>query len=1251
MVLICQWNVKSLFQRLDDTKLLIKDKHIDILCLQETRLKNTDKVNIKSFKEVRQDFDGGISACGGVAIYLRNNIYYEELTIQTRLQVVAIRASIPYPVSICNLYLPDQNTDKSEVLQVLNQLPRPFLMLGDLNAHNSLWGSVSRNNNGKIIEEILLSDSHLLLNTYGIPTHFNFTSRTESVIDLALADSSLATKVLWSADEELHGSDHYPIYLKINTPKEKSSLNPKWRFHKADWNKFAGNVSFESVMEENSTLNADQIMQNINDEILLAAKMSIPQSKPSKGPVFVVPWWNKSCEDVLKQRSSAFRNYKLIPTLENWILFKKARALVKKTVRNSKSVSWARFISSINSSTPSSVVYNKIKAIQGGLTQRNVVNCLKVQNQVITDLPVIAEEIANHYEKTINLPNPDLNEFHKYKEDQEKIELNFVSNNAEDYNAPLTLSELENEIRSLKENSTPGPDLIHNKMIKNLPQIAKENLLAIFNRLWNNNEFPKQWRVAEIVPIPKPGRPSDQAKNLRPISLTSTLCKLFEKVITKRLNWFLDQQNCIAPEQSGGRKNHSTYDQLIHLQNEILTAFAKNEYLVCITFDLELAYDKIWRYGVLKQYQDWGLKGNLAKFIQNYLTDRSFYVKLNGRYKSSTKPLNNSIPQGGVISNKLFITGINQINDYVDPHIKRGLFVDDFVIYLRHKNLEYIHQQLQNTVESLETFTNKTGQKFSAEKTKAVIFTRKTKPSRIPEITYRNVPIKYYNSTKYLGLIFDSKLKWDIHLKDLKSKSIQKLNILKIVSKQHWGADRKSLLTLYRSLVRSKLDYGSMIYNSAREKTLQILNPVHNHGIRLAIGAFCSTPVLSLYVEANELPLEKRRKILTCNFALKATSLVNHPCHSTFTAPKYMDLLKTKNFKSVPIFFENLKDELHFTDLTIAKFKTTNIPPWTVCSIDLQQTNSLSKFTKKCTSAIELKNKFLEIISLQYEHHLKVYTDGSVTQDGSSCAFSIPSLGFKSGYRVHHISSIFSCELLAILKSLEYLSLNSSTFTQSNNIVILSDCKSALQAIASNNNSKHQIIPLIWELILSLKSEHNIQIEFLWCPGHSGISGNEEVDVLAKQTVTDQSVPCITNLLQTVDLQCHIQRQIKNIWKREWQQNVNNKLFQIKPELGEWKSSYNRKRTLETALARIRLGHTNLTHVYLIKREEPPLCSCGQRLTVQHIIIECPTLVALRNSIFGSSRQITLSEVLKDSPADTKKVLKFLQYSKLLKLI
>ncbi|KAI5714286.1 hypothetical protein M8J76_014285 [Diaphorina citri] len=406
MVLICQWNVKSLFQRLDDTKLLIKDKHIDILCLQETRLKNTDKVNIKSFKEVRQDFDGGISACGGVAIYLRNNIYYEELTIQTRLQVVAIRASIPYPVSICNLYLPDQNTDKSEVLQVLNQLPRPFLMLGDLNAHNSLWGSVSRNNNGKIIEEILLSDSHLLLNTYGIPTHFNFTSRTESVIDLALADSSLATKVLWSADEELHGSDHYPIYLKINTPKEKSSLNPKWRFHKADWNKFAGNVSFESVMEENSTLNADQIMQNINDEILLAAKMSIPQSKPSKGPVFVVPWWNKSCEDVLKQRSSAFRNYKLIPTLENWILFKKARALVKKTVRNSKSVSWARFISSINSSTPSSVVYNKIKAIQGGLTQRNVVNCLKVQNQVITDLPVIAEEIANHYEKNNKLTKP-----------------------------------------------------------------------------------------------------------------------------------------------------------------------------------------------------------------------------------------------------------------------------------------------------------------------------------------------------------------------------------------------------------------------------------------------------------------------------------------------------------------------------------------------------------------------------------------------------------------------------------------------------------------------------------------------------------------------------------------------------------------------------------------------------------------------------------------------------------------------------
>ena len=90
------------------------------------------------------------------------------------------------------------------------------------------------------------------------------------------------------------------------------------------------------------------------------------------------------------------------------------------------------------------------------------------------------------------------------------------------------------------------------------------------------------------------------------------------------------------------------------------------------------------------------------------------------------------------------------------------------------------------------------------------------------------------------------------HIKYLKAKCLKALNLLKVLSHTSWGADRTTLLKLYRSLVRSKLDYGCIIYGSARKSYLQMLDPIHNQGLRLALGAFRTSPVARLYVEADE---------------------------------------------------------------------------------------------------------------------------------------------------------------------------------------------------------------------------------------------------------------------------------------------------------------------------------------------------------------------------------------------------------------
>ena len=90
-------------------------------------------------------------------------------------------------------------------------------------------------------------------------------------------------------------------------------------------------------------------------------------------------------------------------------------------------------------------------------------------------------------------------------------------------------------------------------------------------------------------------------------------------------------------------------------------------------------------------------------------------------------------------------------------------------------------------------------------------------------------------------------------------KSSKALNLLKVLSHTSWGADRTTLLKLYWSLVRSKLDYGCIIYGSARKSYLQMLDPIHNQGLRLASGAFRTSHVASLYVEADESSLYSRR--------------------------------------------------------------------------------------------------------------------------------------------------------------------------------------------------------------------------------------------------------------------------------------------------------------------------------------------------------------------------------------------------------
>ena len=109
--------------------------------------------------------------------------------------------------------------------------------------------------------------------------------------------------------------------------------------------------------------------------------------------------------------------------------------------------------------------------------------------------------------------------------------------------------------------------------------------------------------------------------------------------------------------------------------------------------------------------------------------------------------------------------------------------------------------------------------------------------------------VKIDNKAKFLGLVFDSKLNWNEHIKYLEEKCNKRLNLMRAVSGNTWGASKKSLLTIYRSLIRSVIDYGSMAYNLASDSTKHKLDVIQHKALRLACGVFCSTAAAALQVE------------------------------------------------------------------------------------------------------------------------------------------------------------------------------------------------------------------------------------------------------------------------------------------------------------------------------------------------------------------------------------------------------------------
>ena len=314
-------------------------------------------------------------------------------------------------------------------------------------------------------------------------------------------------------------------------------------------------------------------------------------------------------------------------------------------------------------------------------------------------------------------------------------------------------------------------------------------------------------------------------------------------MINARLIWNLEKYRILDRSQCGFRKHRSTADHLVSLERYLRDAFAQRQQAVGLFFDLEKAYETTWQYGIIRDLHRIGLRGRLPVFVSEYLRDRRIRVRIGTTLSEEFYP-EEGFPTGGVLAVTCFGLKINELPFCIAKDIFKALFVDDLAICFRGRSLDTIERHLKQAVSAKSYISLHHGLGLRD-------------PPPIVRIGNTLLPVE--ESTKFLGLWWDSHLSFKKHISVLKTQCKESLILIRMVAHLKWGGDRDTLLMLYGAIVRSKFDYSCIVYGTASNTNLRQLDSIHNSVLRLALGAFCTSPVSSLYTEANEAPLEERR--------------------------------------------------------------------------------------------------------------------------------------------------------------------------------------------------------------------------------------------------------------------------------------------------------------------------------------------------------------------------------------------------------
>nr|XP_034192192.1 uncharacterized protein LOC117609687 [Osmia lignaria] len=540
----------------------------------------------------------------------------------------------------------------------------------------------------------------------------------------------------------------------------------------------------------------------------------------------------------------------------------------------------------------------------------------------------------------------------------------------------------------------------------------------------------------------------------------------------------------------------------------------------------------------------------------------------------------------------LFLIVINDACRITEPPVITRIFADDITIICKGKSLNTSQHTIQSALNKLHDWSKNNGLKFTATKTECILFSNHHE-AQMPVLKLGTNLLRSVTCTKLLGVFFDSKLTWSNHINNLADNCKQRIKIIKSLAHNNWGADKTVLLQAYKAIVRSKIDYASVIYDSAKPNLLRKLDVIHNMGLRIATGSFHTSPIGSIMIEAGKTSLQHRRKLLSIKYAARASTSTNPIIYGDiFSRNRHQAEHQAGKITSSQR-IKSYLSELEFSLPDMEKSRFHNAPPWTLNALGLDL--SLVGNKKEELTTEEWKRRFNTLCD-KYPDFIHIYTNGSKNKFGTGAAMVTQNETTKLG--LNPFNSILTAETYALLLALNFI--DNSLYSK---FIIFSDSLSTILKIQNTKQTMEMYIVIqeIYDRLIKARKT----IIVAWILSHVDIHGNVMADLEAKIASTLHMES--QSLLNTsVDIIQHIKSLWKQPWNRTWRNYKASPLHKSIDNFYDLTTNLNFNRKQQVAITRIRTGHSKLSHSHLLNNSHPSLCEiCNTPLTINHIILEC----------------------------------------------